>query len=87
MKLEEEVVVLGVDDMGFGFNGRERLRALTAGEEGKGREEIGLCIWGLHLITASHPLAVLGQCDTGSILGGPAGPISWLALLNDLFAA
>jgi len=40
VKLEEEVVVLGVDAMGFGFNGRERL---CATKEGKGKTD---CIWG-----------------------------------------
>ena len=39
------MVVLGVDDMGLGLNGSERLRTLTVGEEGKGREEIG-CVFG-----------------------------------------
>ena len=37
MNLEEQVVVLGVDDMGFGLNGSEGIRTLTVVEEGKGK--------------------------------------------------
>jgi len=51
-KLEEEVDVLGVDDMGFGFNGRERPCALTVDEGSKGKDRLYL---GLHLVSASCP--------------------------------
>lgn len=41
VKLEEQVVVLGLDDMGFGLSGSERLRTLTADVN---ETKYGLCI-------------------------------------------
>ena len=38
VKLEEQVVVLGVDDMGFEFNVSKRIRTFTVVEDGKGKE-------------------------------------------------
>lgn len=52
MKLEEEVVVLGVDDMNFGLSGGERLWTLTVDEVGKGKGGLYL---GLRLGAASCP--------------------------------
>jgi len=58
VKLEEMVVVLGIDDMGLGLNGSERLRTLTVGEEGKGREEIDCVFGGFTLLQPrTQPLA------------------------------
>jgi len=52
VKLEEEVVVLGVDDMNFGLSGSERLWTLTVDEVGKGKGGMYL---GLRLVAASCP--------------------------------
>jgi len=52
VKLEEEVVVLGVDDMGFGFNGRERLCVLAVSGGSTEKDRLYL---GSHLVAASCP--------------------------------
>jgi len=62
VNLYEQVVGLGVDDMGFGLSRSERFRTSTADQGGEGKEIcIGVC--------PAQPWAVLGQC---SALSGSA---------------
>ena len=43
VKLEEQVVVLGLDDMGFGLSGSERLRMLTV-DVNERRDRLCICL-------------------------------------------